>query len=790
MSSEETTTPRVTANPGYAAFQIAKALTTSETHIDAQTREQAFNKVKQWQSVIDGMMCGRFTVGSRQPMPDLPVWVTPEVVTGGFVTGNSLAGGPLLPHEHELLKRIPDATATSERQAINTFFLTEEGFAELAALLSSGCYDITVPEEGAMLTIVWLATNGQADAARSLVDIIAPHFSALRFYPLPAKSPPVSGARIYLERVGETQEKIRRIQPNAQIMVQREAINVWIPLYDRMIGLFMETVAGDIPVIQPDTQGRWVSPATGKFLIAGGWPCRNYPLDWRERAAQLGAECDRMRSRHKMCSRPDKAGDSFARLHSFLKQCVDDADSLTGRDVGMIRLILARHVAKRGKPQSEKFQQLRKRQAVQVTGPTFHELAQVVAERLEAHPPESGLDTVDSITRPVSQDEAGNFHIPKDTPIPASICRKVDRCLCDTADVLVELGIITSGDTLARVIPQFTSNLKAASFEDIRLRRLYSNVYRAFRQRRSLLLLNMEKQVQLQELPWISAVESFRRSDPSTREVSAQVLKELALLTLRSFPHAIIPNKLLQEFRSLAKDADLKLPLVEELAADIFMDDFSPKFTLAAKRAAELLGGSLYARYYKLDVGAVSNLPEAELEPKKSWFNQNSSPKPNPLVTMCIQRSGVDPAVRWDVVRNGMVIEQAQILTTHNLATLYSGLNLAEDLCDALEDMTKRCFQWICQRHQMKIDKPHAKLIMLKNTAYAWRQMVFYLSQLSNGQRQNFFDWANEYLGKQSDGFRFRFAPVLRDLTISNDASLEHSRYFTGWSKTRHWLLA
>jgi hypothetical protein len=37
-----------TANPGYAAGMLAKALTTSASHADAATRERALAKVERW----------------------------------------------------------------------------------------------------------------------------------------------------------------------------------------------------------------------------------------------------------------------------------------------------------------------------------------------------------------------------------------------------------------------------------------------------------------------------------------------------------------------------------------------------------------------------------------------------------------------------------------------------------------------------------------------------------------------------------------------------------------------
>lgn len=791
MPRDETPERGLRANPGYAAFQIAKALTTSESHADAATRERALDKVNKWMSVLRGILSGRFEIGSRQPIPETPVWATPEVVTGGFVTGRLLAGGMLQPHEEQQLQRIGRPLEVSERQTLNAYFLSDAGLAELTALLHSGCYEVTVPEEGALLVVAWLAANGHAESARNLVGLLAPHFATLRFYPVRVQRPPTFGSRVYLENVGATLERVRNIKPNARVMAQREAIQVWTPLYDRMLGLFLETVDGEWPTIQPDADGRWVATETRKFAIVGGWPCQCYAADWPDRASAALADYERLRAAHSRCGRPAREEDAFARLRGCVKRCADDPRSLSGRDVGMVRLILARHIFKHGGPGSEKLRHLRARQTEQAAAPSFHEIAVVAQQRLTSYPPDAGLDAIDDAIAPVSDDEARQSKVASGTRIPASMCRKIARCLCETVDVLVERGIVTSGETLARVIPQFTSGLRAAAFDDPLLRRHYAAIYRAFRRRRSLLLLNLEKQVRIEELPWVEAMEPFRRTDLSVRELSHRALKEVAMLTLRAFPQAIIPNKLLQEFRALAQGAELNLPLVEELAADIFMDDFSPKFTEAAKRAAELIEGSLYARYYGLDVAAIRRLPDSKPEPKqRRWFSRETPDTVNPLVELCITRAGVSGASGWDVARNGMVIEQAQILTTQNLAVLFQYFNLSSELRCELRDMAECCFRWICRRQQAKTDKWHAKLIMLKNTAYAWRQMVFYLSHLSNDEVGAFLKWADEHLHQQADDFRARFAPALRGLALVHAGrSLEAARRFLGWTQTRHWLL-
>lgn len=780
------------ANPSYAAFQLARALRLSEQHGDAATRERARIKAERWMGVLEGLLSGQFTAGSRQPMPDAPVWATPEVVTGGFVTGELLAGGPFRPHEKDIAVRIGADATRNNRQRLNAWFLSEAGFGELAQKLSAGRFEIEVPEEAALLVAVWLSQNGAADEARELVEAIAPHFARLRFYPKPAEQPMPQGARIFLENVGTVLARLRHIRPNPRILAQYEAIQVWTPLYEKMVALFLETVSGDAPRIQPDAEGRWVSPETRRFHVVGGWPCRNFPSDWRNRARAVVSAFDQARAAQKLCSRPDDVGDSFSRLLGYLRKCSADPASLTGLDVGMIRLILARHTTNRGIPGSPQHDVATARQLAQVTRPMHHQIASIVAKRMSGLSTEQGLDDATDVVQPVTATEADTAGIAAGSEVPASITRKVERCRCDTADALVQRGIVTSGETLARVIPQFTASLRASAFAHPQLRALYAATYRAFRRRRSLLLFNLEKQVQIEELPWVAAMERRRQQDLTSRDLSRQTLKDVAALTLRAFPHAIIPNKLLQEFRALAKGSELALPFVEELAADIFMDDFSPKFTQAAKQAAAYVEGTLYSRYYGLDCAAVQRMPDTKPQPHHwSWFKKEAPT--NPFAALCISRAAAEEGKPWDVARNGMVIEQSQILTTHNLALIFGPLGLEDELRIHLREMAEQCFAWICRRQQVKTAKWHARLIMLKQTAYAWRQMIFYLSRLSHMEAGRFLVWAEEHLQEQSSDFRARFAPALRGLArVHGGGSFEDAadaRRFLGWTQKRHWLL-
>ncbi len=160
----------LSANPGYVLGQLARALATGATHADPEVRARAERKVEAWKQVFQGMLTGALQVGARLPVAGAPAWATLEVVQGGFATGTLLAGGDLQPHERDLLARLPAVPAGSERAALNAFYLSDDGLAELQRLLASGCYRVHVPEEGALLVVAWLVQHHHGDAARNLLD--------------------------------------------------------------------------------------------------------------------------------------------------------------------------------------------------------------------------------------------------------------------------------------------------------------------------------------------------------------------------------------------------------------------------------------------------------------------------------------------------------------------------------------------------------------------------------------------------------------------------------------------
>ncbi len=777
-------------NAGYALGQLRRGLAASLGHPDPAVRARAAAKVERWRAVLEGMVTGTLSVGSRTPVAGVPAWVTLEVAHGGFATGQLLAGGPLQAHEQQRLASLPPATGpATERSRLNAWCLGDDGQRELEAALRTGCYRVHLPEEGALLTVTWLLGHGEAERALELLEKLAPLTDRLRFYPVPDPRPLSAGAVVCLQPVRTTVEQLEAVQPRPQIAKMNETLRLWNGLYDRAVSLFLETVRGELPHLATQ-DGALVRRQDGQPRAEGGWPCQHWPEGWRERAQRLLQDYRAARQQHTQSGKPEHPKSNFSRLRGFLERCVADPRELSGRDVGAIRKILASYVTRHGAPDSERLRQVREAQARMAERPTGKELAALLAERLRRLPGDEGLSTMELAEAPVGADESAKSRIAQGYPIPPGLIEKAERSLEAPIEQLVERGVIGSGEVLAMVLPQITSQVGAAGIEDPDLRRLYAALYAAFRRRRSLLLLGLEHQIRFEELPWVEAMRPFRKNELGARGLARQTLEQVSTLAITSFPQTILPNKLLQELSALAKGADLKLPLVEEIAADIFMGAFSMKFLEAAQTAARLLRGTLYERYYGIPTELILQLDDRE----KKW-GKDASPG---FAALCTERAGAKGEGSW-VARNGTILEQAQILTTHNLAVLFDGLGLLETLRPSLPYLARQCFRWGGRQQTMKVDHWKARLQMVKNTAYAWRQMVFFLSFLDRPAQEAFLAWAREHLQKQDEAFTRRFEPAMAGLEWACagnafDASGRagpkgQARRFLGWTDGRHWLL-
>lgn len=236
---------------------------------------------------------------------------------------------------------------------------------------------------------------------------------------------------------------------------------------------------------------------------------------------------------------------------------------------------------------------------------------------------------------------------------------------------------------------------------------------------------------------------------------------------------------------------------MEEVAADIFMGRFTNKFIEVARRAAKALAGTLYARCYGIDTDAVAALADTPTLKTQTPWARHSPRASDALAILCARRVGAELGT-YHPATNGTILEQQQILTTQNLAPLFCELGLNVLLHDRLGKLALTCFEWICARQQTPADGYHARLIMLKNTGYAWRQMMFYLSLLDEPGRQSALEDIEVHFESQPIAFRDRFLPGMIGLRMAaagqglpqGGVTAEGARVLLGWSVEPHWLFS
>ncbi|WP_424187108.1 hypothetical protein ACOBQX_04540 [Actinokineospora sp. G85] len=748
----------------YAWGKLDQALARLSTDSGAD----AFAKVRQWRDVVAGIAEGRIAVGSRTPVAGVPAWVTPEVAHGGFATGALLA--EIDPTDAELAA-IGDAPGSTARERANLWHLGDEGQAHLLAAVASGHYRVEVPEDAALAVVALLFARGHDAEAVELVAELVPFLDRLRFTPPPAPAARPSGTAVRLRTAADVAHTLRHVQVPEPVAAMRATLGVWTPLYDRLVALWCETVDGAPPTLDSGT-------------VVGGWPATRSRPGWAEERARWIADFDAARREHGFTGRHSHPKSNFARLSAALLRTPDPA-GLDGRELGWVRRALANTTAKNGVPGSAARERLRATQAEVVAAPTRAAVAHVVARRVEALPGESGIAVLEPLLVDV---RAGEGDVPAGTPVPDTVAGKLERALEAPIDELVERGVIGSAETLAAVLPQLTARVTAASFTDPVAAGLHEELYLAFRRRRGLLLHDLAHQVRFEELPWARALEVFRAPGPDHKAAALRVLGDSVLLALTAFPHTITPNPLVAEFAALAKRAGLRLPLVEEVAADIFERTFTAKWRAAAVVASTVMADTLYARYY--DLPPVSYW-DAQPPKRKRWWDRDEL---DPFTALCERRTREGANYGDGVTGNGAVLEQSQILTTHNLAVLVDALHLGGRVRELAPDLAARALRWVVRELTPRAASHHASLIQAKNAAYAWRQAIFLMSFCDPETQERLVATTAAAVAGSDLAVRFDDAVsglrhVVRGgrFSVYGFAPDRRSRRFLGWTRGQHW---
>jgi hypothetical protein len=751
------------ASPGYATGRLEHAVRTLVTHPDPAVRGRAAEKAQRWQGVLHGMATGALQVGSRTPVAGVPAWVTLEVAQGGFATGRLVAEGPLSPEEEAMQAGLPESVpGETPRARLNAWYLGDAGQRALLEALAEGRVAVDVPEASALLVVAWLLAHGHEEAALDVVAELAPWMARLRLHPRITERPAPAGALVHLRSGADVAGALRARRTPAALVTMNAAITVWAPLYDALVALWLETVDGPTPRLAGD-------------VVVGGWPGQCRPPGWDARRAAWLTRYAEARAAHPGTGKHTRPKSNFTWLRAGLED-----DPPTPQALGWVRRALANTLTCHGAPGSGRRRELRARQQAEAARPEHVRFARILADRLEVHAGPAGLPSEALVTGPVAAAEASEG-VPEGARLPPYLAAKVAPALEAPVEELVARRIIRSAEVLARVLPQLTAGVVAAGVADPDLRRAFALTYAAFRRRRSLLLLSYASQVPVEALPWVAALAPLRQATAAARAGARATAEEALLLAQGAFPATLLPNPFVRELGAVLRAAEVDVPLLEELAADIFMGGFTPKWVKAAQLTAEVLKGSLYARYY--DLPPPEALTATSPEEAARRFGE-----------LCYARAGQAPGQGWrSTGQNGAVLEQSQILTTHNLAPLVFGLGLQGRLHperharDALAGVL-RC--WRRPRADWR-----TTLRLLKDGAYAWRQAIFYMSLAPEAQQVELLDELDARVATLLEARAARFAPVALGLRhVMAGGALDAAgtggggRRYLGWVTGAHWL--
>ncbi|MGB3846318.1 MAG: hypothetical protein WA940_10655 [Sphingopyxis sp.] len=695
--------------------------------IKAKESGQA-EKARSWSDVLSGILTGELKIGSRKPVQGMPAWATPQVLRGGFATGAYAAGGALLPHELTLAEELKVASTdiATVRTALNRWFLSDDGLSRLSEWIEVRRYEADTPEEMALVCVTLLA-DPDPETATAILGEIAPYFDRLRFYPRPRDSSRPEG--LHVRTVEQLRAALKGVQPRKEILVQNASLTIWMPLYDRLMDLLD---AQDGP---PNVER------------AKAWLDDYMAADKTHMAKRWG-----------------KTGSRFQRCRHILA-ALAKGRAIEPKDERFLDKHRDDYFGKYGR--GEELEAYRKAQRSQIVRDMHDALAKIMIGRLSECDATDGLSDIGAVIAPITEDEVQPA-ARVGASMPPSIIRKARLAQLGSVEALIENGQIRSPETLGNVLPGLAGQLYCKQFDDPRHGFAYASAYEAFHRRRSLLLLNLESQIRLKELPWIAALARFQKSELGKSQPELDLLDRLVTLLITHFPQVQFPNPVVEQMQVLAKRAALKTPFVSEIAADIFMGRFSEPFGLAAAKTAEYFEGTLYARYYKL--------------PKKI--------SPKSFDQLCVERVGTRPSQGWSVAYNAMVLEQAMILTSHNLATVFEQLPLREVNFGRAATAS---FEWIAQNLQKKPPHRHARLIAIKQSAYAWRQMVAYLSRLEKNEQLQAYATMRARLATCPADLQVQLGIMLGRLgeKIENQhKSFSDRGYFLGWTMGSHPLMS
>jgi hypothetical protein len=220
---------------------------------------------------------------------------------------------------------------------------------------------------------------------------------------------------VHVLSVAHLVERVKSYQLPLEMRRSLESFNRWRPLQEELLSIIALTREED-------------------------WPFQYFPPGWASRAGATLRGVEEELWKEMDCHYPQASASNLRRLMGSLQKAVEDAASLSGREVGLCRAILQQTESRYGRVGSlERTQALEDRARILRNDPLEVQRADLLRE-LSVLDQDSGISDLDEFLRPLVL-----------APPLLKLVRKARQA---RPSELIESGLINSLDDLSSVIPQ------------------------------------------------------------------------------------------------------------------------------------------------------------------------------------------------------------------------------------------------------------------------------------------------------------------------------------------------
>ena len=623
-----------------------------------QVKKLASNEKKNdTKDALIGVLTGKFEVGSRKPDMDYPEWTSKKVAPGGFYAGI----------KYELKSDENNVRILNDPKEMLRY----------SDLIEYIDHNLEGPEPTMIPTIGFLRKNGKIEEANKLEELIRPYVNNIRFYPIEEelmkekKKPNVFAS---LETISNFKEWCRNSYIY-KLEAEESLINIYKKNNDfknKLIKLFRETT-----IIVNDEE----------------WPMQCVSEEWLEK----GRELYNSNKWYLYDSFKRKRG-SLYNLWSILQNIIQQQrietefpiTRITGKEVRWIKIYLEAN-------KNLKYYNIEHLQSKQQEA---QNLLKYLTSINEQHLEKMHYEEIKEKYKDVE-------HV---------VFEKLNKCVLYSLEELKELGYVPSSETFVELAQPMEAFLQTIDFdfkEDITVEEhLKYLLYKSFKNMRSLLLLNLENQLKINEIPQYNVLcKVYKRDSKSSNSL---ILSKLLLSYYTEwFPGDIMPNRVVKMFYNLLKSEDKNLGLCEEIACDIFQRRFGEKYDTSLNIAKNNMINTLYSEYFELDdiYKNPLNLTGLSLTLKEKYYGNNNAYWTN---------------------SNGQQIHASMVLTTHNLTQLDRFL----DNLDVLKVLRNITFKLLNLLGNNTIESLECSQI-----GHCWRNFMYYASKCSMCDISKYLNW-------------------------------------------------